>query len=172
MSARGSAAVTARGPAPMLVLGLGNPLMGDDGVGWHVVERLGGDPRLPAGTEVRWIGSDLLAAAPSLAGRHRVVLVDAAADEPPGAVVELDPWAADLEARTAGAHALSLPAALRLLAATDPDLRALDLRLLVVGVAVARVGDRLSPIGEAALSRLVERVLAALATPTAAAATP
>ena len=32
--------------AASLVIGYGNPLRSDDGVGWHVAERLADDPRL------------------------------------------------------------------------------------------------------------------------------
>jgi len=37
--------------------------MGDEGVGWHVINRLACDPRLPEDTELIWCGTDLLACA-------------------------------------------------------------------------------------------------------------
>lgn len=87
---------------PRLLLGLGNPVMGDDGVAWHLLARLREDPRLPPDVEIAWGGTDLLGCAGLLEGRERVVLVDAVEAHPDdrprgatpievGAVVELDP---------------------------------------------------------------------------------
>lgn len=145
-----------------LVLGLGNPLMGDDGVGWHLVEVLGGDPRLPADVEVAWGGTDLLGCAGLLAGRSRVVIVDAMEGGEAGSVAALDPWAEG--ERSAGdarsAHALAVPEALRLLRAAVPGIAGLEVHLL--GVAVERVaaGEGLSPRLTERLSEVVDRVLA------------
>ncbi|MBC7247184.1 MAG: HyaD/HybD family hydrogenase maturation endopeptidase [Actinobacteria bacterium] len=68
-----------------LVIGLGNELHGDDGVGVHAVRRLRG--RLPADVELvegGVLGLDLL---PYLEGRRKVVFIDGIdAGEEPGAV--------------------------------------------------------------------------------------
>ena len=61
---------------PNLVLGLGNPLMGDDGIGCVLAERLASDPRLPADTEVLVAGSDLLRFAGRMEYRQRVILIE------------------------------------------------------------------------------------------------
>lgn len=74
----------------VLVLGLGNVLCGDDGVGVAVVHRLRRDHELPA--EVRVVdggtlGLDLLAL---VAASDRVILVDAVrGDAPPGTLVRI-----------------------------------------------------------------------------------
>jgi len=68
-----------------LIIGMGNPLRGDDGLGWHVIERL----RDRAVDD----GADLLAchqltpelAAP-VAQSERVIFIDAAAGEPAGEI--------------------------------------------------------------------------------------
>ena len=65
---------------PLLVIGLGNPLMGDEGVGCHVADRLAADPRLPEHVEVISGGTDLLRYADRMEGRGRVVIVDAIQD--------------------------------------------------------------------------------------------
>jgi hydrogenase maturation protease len=74
--------VTAAG---VLVVGYGNPLRGDDGVGWHAAKLLATDPRLD--------GARVLAhhqLTPELAAdvsrASLVVLVDAAAEGDPGSV--------------------------------------------------------------------------------------
>jgi hydrogenase maturation protease len=60
-----------------LVIGLGNALAGDDGVGSHIMRRLSQDERLPGDVDVLEGGTDLLRLAHELEGRPRVVLVDA-----------------------------------------------------------------------------------------------
>ena len=151
--------------APCLLLGLGNPLMGDDGVAWHVIERLRTDPRLPAEVELAWGGADLLACAGLLEGRERVVLLDAVEGEEPGELIRLDPFGEDLDERSRGAHALSAPAALRLLRTVDPAFAASEVLLLGVTVAEVRAGERLSPTLEESIPRIVDTVLAALPAP-------
>ena len=147
---------------PRLLLGLGNPLMGDDGVAWHLVERLRSAPRLPPDAEVAWGGADLLACAGLLEGRERVVLLDAIEGETPGEVVRLDPWREGLEERSIGAHALSVLEALRLLCHTSSDLASTDVLLLGMTVTEVKVGERLSPALEELLPQVIERVLAEL----------
>jgi hydrogenase maturation protease len=92
----------------VLVVGYGNPLRGDDGIGWHAAELLATDPRLD--------GARVLAhhqLAPELAAdisrASLVVLVDASAEGDPGAIrvrtVEPRPaaqttWSHHLDPRT------------------------------------------------------------------------
>ncbi len=76
---------------PVLVLGIGNILMGDEGVGVRVVEAMQGMD-LPAGVELfdgATAGIDLLDV---LAERRKVVVIDALdSDDEPGTVVRLTP---------------------------------------------------------------------------------
>jgi hydrogenase maturation protease len=71
--------------AAVLVVGYGNSLRGDDGVGWHAASRLAGDPRL-AGARVLAHHQLLPELAVDVSRASLVVLVDAAADGDPGAV--------------------------------------------------------------------------------------
>lgn len=140
--------------------------MGDDGVGWHLVEVLRRSSELPAdAVEVAWGGTDLLAVGDLLAGRERIVLVDAVAAAPgeaAGRVLDFDPDDPALDRRSAGAHALSLPGALALLRRTTPGLAGADVRLLGVTVAEVRAGEALSPELARSLPEIARRVLAAL----------
>jgi len=87
-----------------LILGLGNPLVSDDGVGVRVVEHLRGQ-RLPPGVDVEDAGTAGLAILDLAAGYDRLVVVDAIdAGSPPGTVLELD--RSDLE-RLGGRHLVS-----------------------------------------------------------------
>jgi hydrogenase maturation protease len=157
-------AATARHDAidtPTLVLGLGNPLMGDDAVGIHVARRLAADPRIPAGVEVLEAGTDLLRVADTMAERRHVVLVDAVLGTAPPGSVEVLTLPLDGDASAPGsAHTLALNDVVRLLRAVEPRLR--QTRFTLVGVVVDRcsVGVALSP---AVARRLGEAVEAALA---------
>ena len=65
---------------PLPVIGLGNTLTGDDGVGCMVAGRLAVDPRLPGDAEVICGGADLLRLIEQVEGRRRVIVVDAVQD--------------------------------------------------------------------------------------------
>jgi hydrogenase maturation protease len=100
------------GPGPVetapggrvLVAGIGNIFLGDDGFGVETVRRLGG-PDLPPGVEVQDTGvRGVHLAYQLLDGYRAVVLVDAVAgDDPPGTLRVLEPDAAVHGAPDAGA---------------------------------------------------------------------
>jgi len=74
-----------------LILGLGNVLMGDEGVGVHVVKALE-KLRLPAHVECLDGGTGGFTLLESLQSASRVILIDAAADgNPPGTVTRTTP---------------------------------------------------------------------------------
>lgn len=58
-----------------IVIGLGNPILGDDGAGWKVVETL--QNRLPDGVEVDFLAGGGLSVMERLVGCDRAVIVDA-----------------------------------------------------------------------------------------------
>lgn len=153
--------------AGTLVVGLGNPILGDDGVGWHVVDRVA--ERLGPGADVELdrLSVGGVALMERLIGYHRAVIVDAilGGQEPPGTT-----WCRPLEAvvtRTAShldsSHDAPLPAALlagRALGARLPE------EIVIVGVAIARAdvfGVSLSPPVAAAVDHAVSVVLDAAA---------
>jgi Ni,Fe-hydrogenase maturation factor len=70
---------------PVLVIGYGNPLRSDDGVGPAVVARLAGDPRL-AGVDLRALHQLTPELASDASGVSLLVLVDAGVAEAPGEV--------------------------------------------------------------------------------------
>jgi hydrogenase maturation protease len=143
---------------PLLVIGLGNPLMGDDGVGARVAESLAG----LASADVLIGGTDLLRHAGQIEGRERVILIDAVESETGGeiTVTDEDPP----EGPPAGAHTLSAPAAVRLLRRLMPKVR---FTWVLAGVPSVHVGEGLSPELECALPRL-RQCLMELATGTGA----
>jgi hydrogenase maturation protease len=74
-----------------LVLGLGNVIMGDEGVGVHVVRGLA-KHQLPAGVECLDGGTGGFILLEPLQSADRIILIDAAADESPvGTVTRTTP---------------------------------------------------------------------------------
>ncbi|MFN7998293.1 MAG: hydrogenase maturation protease [Bryobacteraceae bacterium] len=143
---------------PTLVVGLGNPLMGDEGIGWHLVARLAGDPRLPPDVEIMWGGTDLLACWDWFEGRQRIVLIDALEGENPGRVsrCSLD----QMDVRNGCSHRLSAAAALLLYAggcAAPPEMQ-----LIGVEIGHVWVGFGLTPVVSASITHAVQVVLGCL----------
>lgn len=148
-------------PGRTLILGLGNPILGDDGVGWCVVEAL--ESRVPAGVECDRQASGGLALMERLVGYDRVILIDAiqTRNGRPGAVYRfaLD----DLPTlHTDSAHDASLQTALdlgRRLGARLPE------DIVVIAIEAADVLDfdeTLSAPVAAAVPAAVALVMAAL----------
>ncbi len=139
-----------------LIVGIGNSLMGDDGVGRHVVERLAADPRLPADAEAIFAGTDLLRCAGRLEDCRRVILIDAVQDgAAPGTVTSFGSDLRTLEGRGGGAHQLSAIDAIGVLSAV-----ASPAEFTVIGISVDAVeaGERLSPQLTARLPVIVDEV--------------
>jgi hydrogenase maturation protease len=137
-----------------LVIGYGNPLRSDDGVGWQVAGRLAGDPRM-AGAEILQRHQLTPELALDVSTADLVVLVDARSGPPPGTVtierIERAP-----SSGTTWSHHLG-PASLVGLA-QELYGRAGEVHVISVGVASLEVGEGLSPAVEAAAGRVVEVV--------------
>ena len=63
-------------PEPYLILGIGNCLLSDDGVGVHAARMLQAEP--PPETAVLAAETDFLSALPFLEGRAKALVIDAA----------------------------------------------------------------------------------------------
>ncbi len=64
-------------PSPILVLGLGNPILGDDGVGWRVAEQVNlslGPSR--KGVEVDWASLGGISLMERMLGYSHVIIID------------------------------------------------------------------------------------------------
>jgi hydrogenase maturation protease len=163
-----SCAATADGPAT-LVVGLGNPILGDDGVGWRVAEelerRLANDPvanRAVGPVEIDRLSVGGLRLMERLVGYDRAVVADASLDGQAPGTVRVGPLSA-IDASRAGhldsAHDATLITALdagRGLGARLPR------ELMVVGISVAvadEFADALSPDVAAAVGGAVERIV-------------
>jgi hydrogenase maturation protease len=138
----------------VLVIGYGNALRSDDGLGWHAAERLANDPRLGG---VTIIGCHQLT--PELAldvSRAALAVFVDASHGPPAGTFTIDWLRATASGGTGWSHILS-PSSLVDLAGELYG-AAPDVVVIRVGVESMEVGDRLSPIVEASLPRLVDAV--------------
>ncbi len=78
---------------PSFVVGVGNTLYGDDGVGVRAVEYIQGRGGLPGGTELVDAGTSVFDVLGALGGGERLVVIDATeGGGEPGAVYRV-PWA-------------------------------------------------------------------------------
>jgi hydrogenase maturation protease len=146
-----------------LVVGIGNPDRGDDGVAAAVIARLRG--HTPDGVHLRARSGDTLALIDDWAGYDAVVLVDAVtAINEPGRVHRLD-LAADRLPRgwsQSSSHAFGLAETVELARALGRLPRRLVL-YLVEGNCF-ETGAPLSPSVAAAIDQVTERVLSDLST--------
>ena len=136
-----------------VILGVGNLLMSDDGVGIHAVRELLRDP--PAGASIVETGTDFLSALPILESARRVLILDAVRGKgAPGSIYRLEPDDVELRPETGSAHATSVFEAKRFLppGAPWPDITVLGVEPLVLdyGMALSK------PVADA-LPRLVAR---------------
>lgn len=145
-----------------IVIGLGNPILGDDGVGWRVAEELHNrlDPDLHVNVDYLSLGGINLME--HLIGYERVILIDAFfSEEEPGLIrvsrlEEIPNYSAY---HITSAHDTSLQNALKL----GKDLGAdLPQDVIVVGITTKHVYDfsqELSPPVEKVISKATDIVL-------------
>lgn len=142
-----------QGAVRVLVVGLGNLLLSDDGVGVHAVRELMKDPP-PNSTPVD-VGTAVLDALHLLEGAGAVVAIDAVDfGKPPATLYRFDLDDADLSPRAGTLHEITLPVALGML---PEEARP---RVTVIGVQPASLdtGTELSPDVRDVLPGLLEAV--------------
>lgn len=146
----------------MIVIGLGNPILGDDGVGWHVAEEVRNliDPALQVDVECVALGG--ISLMEHMIGYQRAVLIDACvSEEEPGSVILLKLGdLPDLSAfHTTSTHDMSLQNAMKL----GRDLGAqLPEDVLIVGISARQMYDfseELSPPVAAAVPKATQIVM-------------
>jgi hydrogenase maturation protease len=158
-----------------IVIGLGNPILGDDGVGWKVAEEVKKQLASPHRTEdrakglrvdVEFLSVGGISLMEHLIGYERAILIDAiGSDQESGSVVvlklsELPDYSA---LHTTSAHDTSLQNALKLGKAMGANLPE---DVTVVGVAADHVYDfseELSPAVAQAVPKAAEIIITLLA---------
>ena len=146
----------------MLVVGLGNPILGDDGVGWRVAEEVKKQLPLDLPVDVDCLSLGGVSLMEHLIGYGRAILIDAfALEEPIGSILILK--LSDLPNYSAfyaaSAHDTSLQAAIDLgksMGAKLPD------DVTVVGIVIKHVhafSESLSPLVAQAVPQAAKFVL-------------
>jgi hydrogenase maturation protease len=141
---------------PTLILGIGNYLMGDEGVGVHAVRRLESE-QLPEGVELIDGGTGGFHLLSFFHNYDPLILIDATMDGlPPGTVRMLTPKFASDFPRSLGAHDIGLRDLIESAVLTR-DLP----RILLVTVSIERIesGTILSPAVQFALDKVAETVM-------------
>ena len=139
----------------VLVVGYGNTLRTDDGIGWHAAERLAGDERLTGAVVLRrhQLTPEL---ALDISAASLVVFIDASRDLPPGSVDITCVERADVAASTSSHH-LGPPVLVAL--AHELYGRRPSAYVVRCGVVSLELGDQLSPAVEAALATVIDAVV-------------
>jgi hydrogenase maturation protease len=134
----------------IILIGLGNPILGDDGVGWKVAEEISKQDFYKSTVEVDYLAVGGLALMERLVGYDRAILVDSIQTglHPPGTVIltRLKDFPEPIVGYMTSAHDVSLHAALKLgreLGFQLPD------QIDIIGIETMRtyeVSEELSPI--------------------------
>ncbi|MEK7324858.1 MAG: hydrogenase maturation protease [Chloroflexota bacterium] len=155
-----------------LIIGLGNPILGDDGVGWRVAEEVKRgleigeletkSPILQSLIDVDCFSLGGLSLMERMIGYDRAILIDAVTTgQPPGTVYrfQLEDLPEVSCAHTTAAHDTSLQNALKLGRRMGAKLPS---SVAVVGVEAERLydfGEKLTPAVEAAVPQAVRAVM-------------
>ncbi len=150
-----------------LIIGLGNPILGDDGIGWRVAEEVKrgletNSPILQFSIDIDCFALGGLSLMERMIGYDRAILIDAVATgQPPGTVYrfQLEDLPEVSCAHTTAAHDTSLQNALKLGRRMGAKLPS---SVAVVGVEAERLYDfseELSPAVEAAVPEAARAVL-------------
>ncbi len=148
-----------------LVIGLGNPILGDDGVGWRVVEEIARKTANRPDVEVDCVSLGGLSLMERLTGYERVILVDSifTGKKPIGTVSQfaLTELPDLTSGHTTAVHDTSLRNALNVGRSMDIPLpRDEDVHIIAIEAEnVYDFSETLSPQVEAAVPQAVEAVL-------------
>ncbi len=145
----------------ILVVGVGNLLMADEGIGVHAAQGL---QRLswPPQVHIMECGTNLMAIAPHLQGVRKLIIVDAVRTGGRAGTIYRFTYE-EIERAPAGlrfAHQVNLLSSLRLLRAAEQGFASTEIVLLGVEPKVIQPSLRLSAEVKAALPALIEAVRA------------
>jgi hydrogenase maturation protease len=145
-----------------LVVGLGNPILGDDGVGWVVAEQLQKSGNLPSDVDVICLALGGISLMEALEGYQKAILIDAiqTRQAPIGSVsvFNLEGMSNPFLGHLSSAHDTSLQNALRI--GRDLGVQ-LPIEIIVIAIEAEKVyefSEELSPPVLAAVPKAVEWV--------------
>jgi hydrogenase maturation protease len=148
-------------PIKTLVLGLGNLVHSDDGLGVHVIQRLMQDPRVPPDAVLMDGGTQGMNLLPHISAYQRLLVIDALdVGEAPGTLVRLEGKAVQNLPGKASVHQLGfadLMVALELLGESPEEVVLLGVQPLSIDW-----GTELTPLVQEAVDRIPDVVFAQL----------
>jgi hydrogenase maturation protease len=146
-----------------ILIGLGNPILGDDGVGWQIAQRIQHRSDFPSEIDVDYLSLGGISLMESLVGYDRAILVDTiiTGDYPIGTVssFNIEQLPNFSTGHSFSAHDTSLQSALKI--GKDLGLQ-LPGEIIIVAVEAQRVYDfseQLSPEVEAAIPKAVQTII-------------
>lgn len=149
-----------------LILGLGNPILGDDGIGWEAARRIS-EANLPADVEVDTVALGGISLMERMIGYERVIIIDAMnTSQFEIGSVQVFPHSslpAPLTGHLASAHDASLNEALQMGRELGANLPA---QVWIVAVETPYVYDfseQLSPVAEKSVDQAVQLTIQLLA---------
>lgn len=149
-------------PARLLIVGLGNPMMGDDGIGQAVVEHLS-RIGLPVGVRVKGLAGDVFGLIDLWEGEPDVWFVDAVTVSASAGVIRIFSHGElfALSADSQSIHHMSLSENLRWLLHGRPEMAAVSFRLFGIEVQSLCPEIGLSHVVSDSVNHLAETLLAA-----------
>jgi len=150
---------------PVVVLGLGNPLMTDEGIGIHLIERLTGHAAQYPGVDFVDAGTAGMAVLHLIEGRRKAIFIDCAfMDEEPGEIRRFTPE--DVRTTKVLAHQSLHEADLLHILNLAKQLDQAPEQVVIFGIQPERVapGDNLSPVLSGRIDAYLSRLLSELHT--------
>jgi hydrogenase maturation protease len=146
----------------ILVLGIGNTIMGDDGVGIHVARTVKDRLQSRTDLDVKELGVGGLRLVEEILGYEKVIIVDSysSADSNPGQIREFDLAQFQDSMHPSSPHGTNFATALQLYKRLAPERIPGKIRIFTVDIhATQTFGEDLSPPIRAAASRLAESII-------------
>jgi hydrogenase maturation protease len=146
------------------IIGLGNTLLTDDGVGIYAARAISKRLGVAPGVDVIESEAGGFGLLDLISGWDRVILVDAVSLDrlTPGAVVRIEPEELQSSPSLCSIHQAGLPAALELGRRMGIKM---PRELLIIGIQAqdcSTLGERLTPLVEAGLAKAVEQIIEVL----------
>ena len=147
----------------IIVGGLGNPLMTDEGIGLEIIHRLMSRSDLPDFIELMELGSNPMNIVHAIANRQKAILIDCAfMDKPAGTIFRFTPE--EVISKKGEAHLSSHQTDLMKALEISKKLGECPEEVVIYGIQPERVtqGDSLSPLLHARLDDYTETISAEL----------
>lgn len=160
MNVSASAKKRNQSPEQTLIVGVGNPLLGDEGIGCLVIERLS-QMSMPADVSIVDCGCDLLNLASYIDRPQRIIVIDAVrAAGKPGQIYRFDFNELDeIQTKSASAHQLRMVDALRLLKQTYRSLTCCEITIIGIEPGALGLSTELSEQVKENIANLTRLVL-------------